>query len=108
VRIDFCLISFYRLISIIQIEQQSMYKIIIIILVTSMQAFTQETHKLIFKGKTLQYEVQNPKASKQIIMIHGLGDAMGSFDKLCEQLPITLLNTIRAKLKTPKWTFWKV
>lgn len=51
-----------------------------------MQAFTQEKHELIFKGKTLQYEVQSPKASKQIIMIHGLGDAIGSFDKLCEQL----------------------
>lgn len=51
-----------------------------------MQALTQEKHELIFKGNTLQYEVQNPKASKQIIMIHGLGDAVGSFDKLCEQL----------------------
>ena len=63
-----------------------------------MQAFTKEKHELIFKGKTLQYEIQNPNASKQVIMIHGLGDAIGSFDKLCEQLRNEDVSLVRMDL----------
>jgi pimeloyl-ACP methyl ester carboxylesterase len=75
-----------------------MYKAIIIIFLTSMQALAQETHKLIFKEDTLQYQVQNPKASKQIIMIHGLGDANSSYDKLCEQLKNDDVSIVRMDL----------
>ena len=75
-----------------------MYKIVIIIILTSMHAIAQETHKLIFKENTLQYQVQNPKASKQIIMIHGLGDANSSYDKLCEQLKNDDVSIVRMDL----------